>query len=112
VGHTKFWLLNLKRRDHLEDVSIDGKIISEWLLGKQGGKVWTGFNWLKIGTFKSHKKWSLSNLMTISFSTRTLIHGVGLVSLQENTILVLMVMKYRCFDTIYQKQWNLTCYVV
>jgi len=22
----------------------------EWILGKEGGKVWTGFIWLKIGT--------------------------------------------------------------
>jgi hypothetical protein len=32
--HTKFWLENLKRRDHLEDVSVDEKIILEWMLGK------------------------------------------------------------------------------
>jgi hypothetical protein len=39
---------NLKGRDHLEDQGIDGKI-HEWILGKQGGRVWTGFIWLRIG---------------------------------------------------------------
>jgi hypothetical protein len=37
--HTKFWLENLKGRDHSEDPGIDGRIISEWLLGKQVGKM-------------------------------------------------------------------------
>jgi hypothetical protein len=27
-------LKNLKGGDHLEDIGIDGKIISEWILGK------------------------------------------------------------------------------
>jgi len=35
--HTIFWLENLKERDHLEDVSVDGNIILEWILRKQGG---------------------------------------------------------------------------
>jgi hypothetical protein len=34
-----FWLGSLKGRDHLED----------HVLRKQGGKVWTGFIWLRIG---------------------------------------------------------------
>jgi hypothetical protein len=29
----KFWLENLKGRDHSEDMEIDGRIILEWLLG-------------------------------------------------------------------------------
>jgi hypothetical protein len=33
---------NLKGKDHLEDLGIDGRIIL-WLLEKYGGKVWTGF---------------------------------------------------------------------
>jgi hypothetical protein len=27
-------LKNLKRRDHSEDIDVDGKIILEWILGK------------------------------------------------------------------------------
>jgi hypothetical protein len=41
--HTTLWLENLTGRDHLEDLGVDGKIILEWILGKQFGKVWTGF---------------------------------------------------------------------
>jgi hypothetical protein len=37
-------------RDHSGDISVDGRIILEWILGKYGGKVWTGFIWLRIGT--------------------------------------------------------------
>jgi hypothetical protein len=43
-------LENLKESYHLEDLGINRKIISEWILGKYGGKVWTGFIWLRIGT--------------------------------------------------------------
>jgi hypothetical protein len=40
---------NLKGRDHSEDLGIDEKI-SEWILGKQSGKVWTGCIWFTTGT--------------------------------------------------------------
>jgi hypothetical protein len=43
-------LENLKGQDHLEDLGIDEKLILEWILKKLGGKVWTGFIWLRIGT--------------------------------------------------------------
>jgi hypothetical protein len=35
--HIQFWLGNLKGRDHYDDLGVDGKIISEWILGKKGG---------------------------------------------------------------------------
>jgi hypothetical protein len=37
-------------RNHLEDLFVDERITLEWILGKQDGKVWTGFMWLRIGT--------------------------------------------------------------
>jgi hypothetical protein len=43
-------LENLKGIHHSEDLDIGGKIILEWILGKEGGKVWTGFIWLRIRT--------------------------------------------------------------
>jgi hypothetical protein len=54
--NSKFWSENLKGRDHSEDLGMDGKIILEWILGKQGDKLWT---------------------RCISFSRRTLLHGVS-----------------------------------
>jgi hypothetical protein len=32
--HTKFLLKNLKEYDHAEDVDVNGKTISEWILRK------------------------------------------------------------------------------
>jgi len=37
-------------RDHSEDLSVDGKIEFEWILGKWGGKLWTGWICLRIRT--------------------------------------------------------------
>jgi hypothetical protein len=45
-----FWLKNLKGRYHSEELGVYVKIILEWILRKQDGKVWTGFVWLRIGT--------------------------------------------------------------
>jgi hypothetical protein len=40
----------LKRRDHCEELSVDGKVILECILGKLGGDFWTGCIWLRIET--------------------------------------------------------------
>jgi hypothetical protein len=37
--HTRYRLENLKGRHHSEDLGVDGKIILEWILGKQDGKM-------------------------------------------------------------------------
>jgi hypothetical protein len=47
--YTIFWSANLKGRDHSEDLGVY-KIILEWIFGKQRGKVWTGWIWLRVGT--------------------------------------------------------------
>jgi hypothetical protein len=31
----------MKGRDHAKDLGVDGKILLEWILEKQGGKMWT-----------------------------------------------------------------------
>jgi hypothetical protein len=32
--HTVFWLQNLKARDYLGDLGVDGTVILEWILGE------------------------------------------------------------------------------
>jgi hypothetical protein len=46
---TRFWWVSPKERDHSEDQGIDGRMGSEWILGRLVGCVWTGFDWLRIG---------------------------------------------------------------
>jgi hypothetical protein len=48
--HVRFWSENLKGRDHSKDLDVDGKIILEYILRKKGGKAWSGFIWIRIGT--------------------------------------------------------------
>jgi hypothetical protein len=48
--HTLFLSENFKGRYHSEELGVHGRIILEWILGKYGGKVWTGCIWLRIGT--------------------------------------------------------------
>jgi hypothetical protein len=48
--NTGFWWENLKERDHIEDLAIDGRIILERLLKIWTGREWAIFVWLRIGT--------------------------------------------------------------
>jgi hypothetical protein len=42
---------SLKGRDHSGNLDVDGKVILEWILGKEGGgTVFTGFIWFSIET--------------------------------------------------------------
>jgi hypothetical protein len=41
--HTEFRSENIKRRNHLEELGVDGRIMLNWILKKYGGKVQNGF---------------------------------------------------------------------
>jgi len=47
---TVFWWENLRERDHLQDLGIDGRIILEWIFKKWDGRAWAGLIWLRLGT--------------------------------------------------------------
>jgi len=40
--HVGFWWSSLRERDHLEDTSVDGRIILRWILTTWDVGVWTG----------------------------------------------------------------------
>jgi hypothetical protein len=41
---------NLRERDHLGDLGVDGMIILRWIFRKWVVGAWTGLIWLRIGT--------------------------------------------------------------
>jgi len=45
---TGFWLGNLRERDHLEDLGIDGRIIILWIFRKWDVRAWPGSIWVRI----------------------------------------------------------------
>jgi hypothetical protein len=42
LGHIRnyYTILNLKRRDHLEDIDVDGRKVLRQTLKEEGGKGW------------------------------------------------------------------------
>jgi hypothetical protein len=49
-GVYRVWWVKLRKRDHLEDPGIDGRIILKWIFRKWDVGVWTGSSWPRIGT--------------------------------------------------------------
>jgi hypothetical protein len=39
-----------EKENHLGNQSIDGRMLLECILNKQGKNLWTGFIWLRIGS--------------------------------------------------------------
>jgi len=44
--HTGFWWVNLKKRDNLQDLGLDGSIL-KLVMNTYYGRVLTGFIWLR-----------------------------------------------------------------
>jgi hypothetical protein len=53
-GSTGFWWENLRKRDHLGDQGVVGRIILRWVFRKWDVEVGTGSSWLIIGTGGGH----------------------------------------------------------
>jgi hypothetical protein len=52
--YTGVWWGNLRERDYLEDSGVDGRRILRWIFRKWDVAMWTGSNWLRIGTGGGH----------------------------------------------------------
>jgi GTP-dependent phosphoenolpyruvate carboxykinase len=48
--HAVVWWGSLREGDYLKDLSIDKKIILEWILKKLVARVCSGLIWLRLGT--------------------------------------------------------------
>ena len=85
-----FFITQYCNRDHWGDQDVDGRIILRWIFRKWEGVVGTGWSWLRIGTggrrlwvrwwtVGFHKMRGISWLAAkpVSFSRRTLLHGVS-----------------------------------
>lgn len=50
-GYTyRVWWQNLKERNLLENLGLDGKVILKRMLKEYGGIMWTRMIWLRVGT--------------------------------------------------------------
>jgi hypothetical protein len=47
---TGFWWADLRKGDHLVDLSVNGKVILKWIFKDWNEKAWTGLIWLRIRT--------------------------------------------------------------
>ena len=48
------WWGGLRERDHLEDLSVKGRILLKWNFKKWDWEAWTGLIWLRVGTGVGH----------------------------------------------------------
>ena len=54
--HTGFWWYNLRERDHLENLDVDGRLICKWIFRKWNG----GMDWIRVDQDKD-RWWSFVN---------------------------------------------------
>jgi hypothetical protein len=60
--HTVFCLENLKGRDHLEDLHIDGRIIIDWIGLDPWETGWEGVEWMHLAQDRD-QWWVLVNMV-------------------------------------------------
>jgi hypothetical protein len=56
---------NLKGRDHLEDISIDGRMILEWILGN---KLWQDVDWMHLAQDRYQWRALVNTVMNLRIS--------------------------------------------
>jgi hypothetical protein len=54
VAYTGFWWENLRERDHLVDLGVDGRVILRRIFRKWNVGIWTGLSWLRVETDGGH----------------------------------------------------------
>jgi hypothetical protein len=59
--HTGFWWGHLRYRDHLEDLGVDGKIISKWIFKKWDG----GMDWIDLAQDRNGWKALVNSVMNL-----------------------------------------------
>ena len=59
-----FWWGNLRQRDHLEDVGIDGRIILRWIFRKWDGG---GMDWIDLAQDRNRWRAPVNAVMNVGF---------------------------------------------
>jgi len=54
--HTGFYGENLKERDFLEDIAVNGRAVLKWILKERDGMCKRGFVWLGTGILESREE--------------------------------------------------------
>jgi hypothetical protein len=58
--HTDLWLGSLKERVCLKVFGVDGWMLLKWIVNEWGGKLRSGFVWLRLGTCVDYVRISAS----------------------------------------------------